>query len=76
MHEVTLAMGQLTGSEATSGRPGQQLLYVGTVRIPSSAPFPLRASSTTALRSARGAAGNRRYRPTGRKSERRGAGRG
>jgi hypothetical protein len=67
MHEVTPAMGQLTGSEATSGRPGRRLLYVGTVRIPSSAPLPLRASSAAALRSAWGAVGNRRYRPMGKK---------
>jgi hypothetical protein len=42
MHKIAPAMGQLTGSEATSGRPGRGLLNVGTVRTPSSAPLPLR----------------------------------
>jgi hypothetical protein len=37
MHKIAPAMGQLTGLEATSGRPGLGLLNVGTVRTPSSA---------------------------------------
>jgi hypothetical protein len=33
MHEVAPAIGQLTGSEATSRRPGRRLLDIGPVEI-------------------------------------------
>jgi hypothetical protein len=33
MHEVAPAMGQLTGSEATSRRPGRRLLDVGPANL-------------------------------------------